>query len=104
MTFRFANHGLHGHEVAILLARRGTTAAEITTAAQAGIPAPRLAETYADGPPMGALFAAPGAGSQATLVTTLERGRTYVLVCTLRDAPSMPQHAMLGMFRLIYVR
>jgi hypothetical protein len=103
-AFSFENHGTKRHEVAVVLARPGTTAAQIVAAAQAGLPAPRLAEAYGDGPPLGALFVAPGGKSRALLVSTLERGRVSVLVCTLRDTPTMPEHAVLGMFHVIHVR
>ena len=103
-AFSFENHGTRGHEVAVVLARPGTTAAQIVAAAQAGLPAPRLAEAYGDGPPLGVLFAAPGVNSRARLVSSLERGRVYVIVCTLRDTPAMPEHAVLGMFHVIQVR
>ena len=95
-AFRFENRGVKQHEIAVVLARPGTDAAQIVAAAQAGLPAPRLAEAYSDGAPLGALFVAPGKLSRAALTTSLERGRNYVVVCTLRDAPTMPQHAVLG--------
>ena len=72
--------------------------------AQHGLPAPKLADAYGDGPPLGALFVAPGHSSEATLVSSLIRGRDYVIVCTLRDAAAMPEHAELGMFHVIHVR
>jgi hypothetical protein len=103
-AFHLANRGTKRHEIAVVLARRGTTAAQIVAAAKAGLPAPMLAEAYSDGSPMGALFVAPGERSRATLVASLERGRVYVIVCTLRDKPSMPEHAALGMFHVIHVR
>ncbi len=103
-AFHFENRGAKQHEVAVVLARAGTTAAQIVAAAKGGLPAPRLADAYGDGPPLGALFAAPGHASQATLVSSLIRGRDYVIVCTLRDASTMPEHAELGMFHVIHVR
>ena len=103
-VFHFENRGAKKHELAVILARPGTTAAQIVAAANAGLPAPRLAEAYSDGSPLGALFAAPGEQSRATLVVSLERGRLYVIVCTLRDTPGVPEHAALGMFHVIYVR
>ncbi|CAN5916812.1 hypothetical protein BH11GEM2_BH11GEM2_40020 [soil metagenome] len=104
IAFQFENRGAKQHEIAVVLARPGTAAAQIVAAAQAGLPAPKLAEAYSDGAPLGALFVAPGGLSQAVLVSSLKRGRNYVVVCTLRDAPTMPQHAALGMFHVIHVR
>jgi hypothetical protein len=103
-AFQFVNHGAKGHEIAVVLARPGTTAAKIVATANAGLPTPRLGEAYSDGPALGALFGAPGGSSRATLVTSLERGRVYVIVCTFRDSPTTPQHAALGMFHVIHVR
>ena len=103
-AFHFENRGAKQHEIAVVLARAGTMAAQIVAAAKAGLPAPKLAAAYADGPPLGALFVAPGHTGQATLVTSLHRGRDYVIVCTLRDDPTMPEHAELGMFHVIHVR
>ena len=103
-AFQFSNRGAHGHELVVALVRLGTNAAQIVAASQAGLPAPRLAEAYADGPPLGALFVAAGATGRANLVTALVRGRTYVLVCTLHDVPTAPQHAALGMFHVLQVR
>ena len=103
-AFRFENRGAKQHEIAVVLARTGTTAAQIVTAAKGGLPAPKLADAYGDGPPLGALFVAPGHTSQAALVSSLKRGRDYVIVCTLRDNPTMPEHAELGMFHIIHVR
>ena len=103
-AFTFANRGAHGHELVVARLRAGVSAADVAAAARAGLPAPRLAEAYADGPPVGALFVAPGTAGEATLLTTLARGRTYVLVCTLHDMPADPQHAALGMFHILHVR
>ena len=103
-AFYFENRGAKQHEIAVVLARPGTTAAQIVAAAKSGLPAPKLGAAYSDGPPLGALFAAPGHTNQAALVSSLERGRDYVIVCTLRDDPSMPEHAELGMFHVLHVR
>lgn len=103
-AFHFENRGVKQHEIAVVRARPGTTVALIVAAAKSGLPAPKLAAAYSDGPPLGALFVAPGHASQAALVSSLERGRDYVIVCTLRDDPTMPEHAELGMFHVIHVR
>ena len=103
-AFHFENRGAKQHEIAVVRARPGTTVAQIVAAAKSGLPAPKLAAAYSDGPPLGALFVAPGHASQAALVSSLERGRDYVIVCTLRDDPTMPEHAELGMFHVIHVR
>jgi hypothetical protein len=100
----FQNDGKQKHEIAVVLARPGTTSAQISAAAASGIAAPRLAEAYSDGSPLGALFAAPGTTSRATMMVNLQHGQTYVFVCTLRDTPAMPQHASMGMYHLFQVK
>lgn len=104
ITLRLENRGDKMHEVVLALVRGRADAATIMAAAQAKVPTVRLGEAYADGPPLGAVFAAPHATSHATLTARVERGRDYVLVCTLRDVPDAPQHAALGMFHVIHVR
>lgn len=103
-AFTFANRGTQGHEMAIARLRAGIGATEILAAARKGIPTPLLAGAYTDGPPLGALFVAPGTAGRATLVMDIARGHTYLIVCTLHDTPADPQHAALGMFHVVHVR
>ena len=63
-----------------------------------------LTGAYLDGLPGGALFAAPGTASAATLTVSLTSGRDYVLLCQLRDTVGASTHAMLGMFHLVHVK
>ena len=52
----------------------------------------------------GALLAGPGELSRAQLIVPLARGKTYVLLCQLRDTLGTPQHAVLGMFRMLHAK
>ena len=45
------------------------------------------------------LVAGPGETPQMGLRANLTKGRTYVLACTLQDAPDKPPHVMLGMYK-----
>lgn len=104
LTLRLENRGEKAHEVVLALVRDKADAAAIMAAAKANLGTPRLGEGYADGPPLGALFAAPHTSGRATLTARVRRGRDYVLICTLHDVPSAPQHAALGMFHVFHVR
>jgi hypothetical protein len=46
---------------------------------------------------IGLLLARPGEQSGGSLYANLVSGRTYVVICTLRDTPDAHQHADLGM-------
>jgi hypothetical protein len=98
------NRGARAHEVVLVLLRKSADRKQVEEAARNGVTTPHLGDAYADGPPLGAVFAAPGREARATLHAQLERGRTYVLVCTLRDTPNDAEHAALGMFHFVYVR
>ena len=52
----------------------------------------------------GALLAQPATRAGVRLVVPLARGQVHVLLCQLRDSAGLPQHAALGMFRLLQVR
>jgi hypothetical protein len=80
------------------------TAADIVAAHQRGLNFRQLPTAYLEEAVSGMLFAPPGTKSPATLIVPLMHGRTYVLLCQLRDSIGAPPHAVLGMFRLIHAR
>ena len=102
--FELENAGGRVHELIVALVRPGTTAADIMAAHQRGLTLRQLPGAYLDGIAGGALFAAPGASSPATLTVSLASGRDYVLLCQLRDTVGASTHAMLGMFHLVHVK
>jgi hypothetical protein len=102
-TFTLENRGAKFHEVLVGLLRPGAGAAEIVAAHKQGVGFRQLAQYYLDGDASGALFAGPGKTSAAGLTIDLQRGRSYVLVCQLRDSVGAVQHASLGMFRILRV-
>ena len=104
VTFEFENRGQHFHELIVGLLKPGVTATDIVAAHQRGMTLRQLPEAYLAEGVNGALLAKPGERSGAQLVMPLARGKTYVLLCQLRDSLGKPQHAVLGMFRMIHVR
>ena len=104
VSFELENRGAHDHELIVGRLRPGVTAGDIVTAHQRGVSLRQLQGAYlAEGAP-GALLAQPGARAGARLVVPLVRGQEYVLLCQIRDSAGLPQHAALGMFRLLHVR
>ncbi|HEV8260271.1 MAG TPA: hypothetical protein VGQ19_05875 [Burkholderiales bacterium] len=102
-VFTLANRGTKDHELFIGLLRPEATAAQIAAAHQQGIGFRQLPKIYLDGAASVALIAAPGTTSPARVTLNLLPGRSYVLFCQLRDSVGAPQHAALGMFRLLRV-
>ena len=102
-SFGLDNRGKVLHELFVAPLRAGVTAADFAKAVQQMTPR-QLAEGHTDGFAPGLIFAAPGTVSRARLVLELERGRTYMLFCVLRDTPEAHRHTSLGMFRPLVVK
>jgi hypothetical protein len=96
--FTFENHGTVRHEVVISRLKEGHTLSEVV---EAKTPADRNA--LLDGL-VGLVIADAGKTALGQLLASMEKGRSYVLFCNLRDSPEKPQHMALGMARLLYVR
>lgn len=102
-TFTLENRGAKFHEMFIGLLKPGATAAQIAATHQQGIGFRQLPGEYLEGDVTVALFASPGAVSPARVTVDLLGGRSYVVFCQLRDSLGAPQHAALGMFRVLRV-
>jgi hypothetical protein len=102
-VFALANRGAKDHELFIGLLRPGATTSQIAAAHQQGVGFRQLPKIYLDGAASVALIASPGTTSPARVTLDLLPGRSYVLFCQLRDSVGAPQHAALGMFRLLRV-
>jgi hypothetical protein len=102
-TFTLENRGTKFHEVLIGLLRPGAGAAEIVATHKLGVPFRQLSQHYLEGDASAALFAGPGQTSPASVTIDLKSGRSYVLVCQLRDSVGAVQHAAMGMFRVVRV-
>ena len=53
---------------------------------------------------IGLILAESGQTAPERLLADLEKGRTYALICNLRDAPEKPQHFTLGMAASLHVK
>ena len=87
--FSFSNQGLVRHELSIGLLRPGVTIDQVK---KEGPPAGRFVERVA-----GILIARPGDSAGGQLLIDLAPGRTYLVQCTLKDAPDAAPHSVLGM-------
>ena len=105
ITFEFDNQGKRDHELIIGLLRQGMGANEIVATHQKGaIGFRQLQNEYLDGAVVGMLYAAPGTRSPARLTVPALPGRSYALLCQLRDSVGMQQHVVLGMFKVVRVQ
>ena len=104
ITFEFENEGKRDHELIIGLLRPGMGANEIVATHQKGANFRQLQDSYLDGAAVGMLYAAPGTKSPARLSVPAVTGRSYILLCQLRDSAGMPQHVLLGMFKVLRVQ
>ncbi len=101
--FVVENRGRVPHEMVFGLLRPGKGLPDMVVAARENVRLRLLSERYLVGPPYGAVFAWPGATSPARLTVDLRKGQRYALLCTLRDSTESPQHAALGMVRVLTV-
>lgn len=97
--FSFENRGTVRHEVNIRLLKPGVTPQEAMrafveqgSAVAPGSPPPPVIERN-----VAILIAQPGDTSGGRIYVRLIPGRSYALVCVLRDKPGAPPHTMLGM-------
>ena len=102
VTFDFENRGEKDHELLVGLLRPGMGASDIVAAHQKGTGFSKLQDAYLDGAAPGVLFATPHTRSPATFTLPFVAGRTYVLLCQLRDSVGATQHAAMGMFRFMH--
>lgn len=97
--FAFANNGRVDHELMLAALKPGVTLATALAAARAGRDTREFLESGAS-----VLYAAPGQGSTAELLVDLQAGRSYAVVCLMRDGEQAPPHADMGMARSFIVR
>jgi hypothetical protein len=92
------NAGTVRHELVILWLKEGRTLSEYIKAGtveerralQAGV--------------VGLIVAWPGEPAPGRILADLQKGRDYVLICTLQDAPDKPPHARLGMVSMLHIK
>lgn len=90
--FRFENRGTVPHEMALGQLKAGITADSLLAYAAAGHDPGELADGI-----VGILIAEPGTAALGTLSADLAPGRTYMMICSFRDADSLPPHIAMGM-------
>ena len=96
VTLSFVNRGLVRHELILFLLNDGRGAAEFLRSSQE--------ERQKMGRPLGIVFADSGQPAGAQLTADLSRGRSYVFLCVIRDAPDKPPHIALGMVKTVVVK
>jgi hypothetical protein len=92
-VFTFANHGSVQHEASIARLKAGQTVDDYLKLLKEGGRPRDVVERS-----VGILIAGPTKSPDGKLWVELIRGESYVLICTLRDRPGAPAHAMLGMY------
>ena len=97
--FSFENRGHVRHELSIALLKPGVTLQDVLQKGPGGAGSRLLAERL-----IGILVARPGESSGGQLLVTLEPGRRYVAVCTLKDSPGAQPHVALGMIGTFDIR
>ena len=88
----FENRGEVDHEMILVRLKEGVTLDQVMEGVRGGAdPA-----DFMEGGP-GILIAGPGETAASRLFVDLQAGKTYALVCNLRDDEDAPPHAALGM-------
>src|SRR5690349_2063250 len=88
---QFTNHGRVAHEMALGQLHAGVSADSVLAYAAAGHDPGDLARV------VGILIASPGDTAIGALSTELVPGRTYLMICSFKDADSLPPHVAMGM-------
>ena len=98
--FSFENRGLKRHELSVALLRPDVTMDEVLHGGeQISVSARTVSDSI-----IGLLIARPGERGGGQLYANLIAGRTYVVICTLKDTPDARRHAELGMIGSFKVR
>lgn len=91
--FSFENRGTKRHEMSIALLVPGVTAESLVVSRErASVSSRAVSDSI-----VGLLIARPGERSGGQLYANLIAGRSYVVICTLKDTPDARPHAELGM-------
>jgi len=98
--FSFENRGTKRHEMSITLLKAGVTI-DVLTRAENRL---ALAGRAVSDSIVGLLIARPGERAGGQLYVDLIPGRTYAVVCTLKDTPEAQPHLELGMVGSFRVR
>jgi len=91
--FAFENRGTKRHELSLTLLKAGIATDSLLKNLRVGTVGSRAVSDSI----VGLLLARPGDRSGGQLYVNLLPGRTYLVICTLRDTPDAQPHAELGM-------
>jgi hypothetical protein len=91
--FSFANQGTVQHELSIGRLKAGVSVDDVVKAIKEGARPRDLIERS-----VGVLIAGGGKSPEGRLLVDLIHGSSYIVLCTLRNTPNDPPHAMLGMY------
>lgn len=97
-VFSFQNRGKVRHELSMALLKPGRGATDVLESFNQGTRRRELYETS-----IGVLLAFPGDTAGGRLLATLLPGRTYAIICSLRDTPDAQQHVLMGMYAVFTV-
>ena len=98
--FSFDNRGSKRHEMSIALLKPGVTTEVLTRRVdRMALTARAVSDSL-----IGLLVARPGERSGGQLYANLISGRSYVVICTLKDTPDAAPHVDLGMIATLHVR
>lgn len=99
VVFRFRNSGKVRHEFNMALLKKGVSVDEFMSV----LWSPDKSVVPLLEGPVGVLFAKRGIESSAGLVTNLQPGRDYVIICIFRDSANAKRHHQMGMYTRIHV-
>jgi hypothetical protein len=88
----FDNRGKQRHEMNLVRLKRGITLDSVSKVPRGPTRRPLL-----DLNTGGILFAEAGEHSTDRLLVNFEPGRSYMLICNLKDSPTAPEHSVIGM-------
>jgi plastocyanin len=91
--FSFSNQGTVQHEASLARLKEAATIDDVLKLIKEGGRPRDVVERS-----IGILIARPGQSPDGKLWVELLPGRSYMLICTLKDKPDSPAHAMLGMY------
>jgi hypothetical protein len=97
--FAFENRGTKRHELSMALLNPRIAVDSLLRNPRIGTTASRAVSDSI----IGLLVVRPGERSGGQLYVTLLPGRTYLVICTLRDTPDAQPHAELGMIGTFHV-
>ena len=95
----FENRGTKRHEMSISLLKQGVTIEQIIRSEKGSVGSRAVTDSI-----VGLLIARPGEQSGGQLYVNLVSGRTYLVICTLKDTPNARRHSEMGMIGGFKVR